>query len=250
MSLINEALKRAQADKAREPYAPPPWGPLSPSPVESSGPAPKRAAGLWVMLGFLLVGVSVFWMVRKTLPEMFGPAGAPAAVNIAPAKEAASPAAKPASVPVPTAAPAAADPAIAELRNELARLTRKIDLPPVAQLPDPTTRPASPSFSLASEEAPTPQPPAKKAPTPLAVPAAAAKAPAATASVATPPPPATTNPPALKLSGIICGPDGGTAIINGQMLRVGQEIAGARVVRIDPCEVHLEFAGTPLRLRM
>jgi hypothetical protein len=54
----------------------------------------------------------------------------------------------------------------------------------------------------------------------------------------------------LKLAGIIFGPEGAAAIISGRSLRVGQEICGAKVVKITHDEVALNFHGQTITLRL
>ncbi|HUU58291.1 MAG TPA: hypothetical protein VMZ50_02005 [Phycisphaerae bacterium] len=56
--------------------------------------------------------------------------------------------------------------------------------------------------------------------------------------------------PKLKLSGILRGLDGSTAIINGRFLQVGDKIDGAKVVEIGKYNVTLEFAGREVTVGM
>ena len=46
------------------------------------------------------------------------------------------------------------------------------------------------------------------------------------------------------------GPRGGTAIINGQSVHVGETIAGAKVLEITRREVVVEIAGQRVAIRM
>jgi hypothetical protein len=60
------------------------------------------------------------------------------------------------------------------------------------------------------------------------------------------------NPPAaaarFKVSGIMSGPTGGAALINGRMIYVGQEIEGARLVRTTANTVVMEMEGVRFTL--
>jgi len=53
-----------------------------------------------------------------------------------------------------------------------------------------------------------------------------------------------------RLSAIIHGPDGATAIVNGKFLRVGQSVDGAEVIRIGQYAVVLEADGERITLQM
>ncbi len=58
------------------------------------------------------------------------------------------------------------------------------------------------------------------------------------------------NPDTFTLDGVMQGPAGGTAIINGRHVRIGQEIKGARVVNIEQYEVILEADGEKFTIGM
>jgi hypothetical protein len=47
----------------------------------------------------------------------------------------------------------------------------------------------------------------------------------------------------FKVNGVAADEDGGTAIINGRLLRLGDTIDSAKVVKITPQGVHLEYGG-------
>jgi len=55
-------------------------------------------------------------------------------------------------------------------------------------------------------------------------------------------------PPALTLNGIFFSEEEGYALINNQILRIGESIEGATVKRINENEVELEFDGAPIKL--
>jgi hypothetical protein len=54
----------------------------------------------------------------------------------------------------------------------------------------------------------------------------------------------------FKLTGVLRGPDGATAIINGNFYSVGQTIDGAKVTRIGRYTVDLEIEGRRISLGM
>jgi hypothetical protein len=53
-----------------------------------------------------------------------------------------------------------------------------------------------------------------------------------------------------RLSGILSGPGGNSAILNGMSVRAGDEVAGGRVVRIEPGFVEIEGAGGSVRIEL
>ena len=70
-----------------------------------------------------------------------------------------------------------------------------------------------------------------------------------TVAAAVTPPPAP-EPPRLVLQGISSGPDGREAMINGNNVRVGDELDGAKVVMIETRRVKLQFGEHEILLRM
>jgi hypothetical protein len=46
-----------------------------------------------------------------------------------------------------------------------------------------------------------------------------------------------------KVNGVILGDDGGTAILNNRLVRVGDTVDGAKVLKITARGVHVEFGG-------
>ena len=63
-----------------------------------------------------------------------------------------------------------------------------------------------------------------------------------------PPPPVDTSH--LKVSSIVCGPQGGTAIINGRPVRVGDTVGGAKIITITPRSVVVEIDGRRVTLAL
>jgi hypothetical protein len=54
----------------------------------------------------------------------------------------------------------------------------------------------------------------------------------------------------LHLSGIISGPAGNSAVINGRRLRSGSIIAGARVLAVTPKSVKIERNGKRITMKL
>ena len=215
MSLINEALKRAEAEKNRDigglPYRPPAV------PHAHHVRLPRRwARGLALCCGLVAVTALGMWtMVDKS----FWP----------PALKA-------------EAANTAADPAPAQAPPD--------PRPQVRQEIDPVL---AKTMEETKYYSPAPKPVAAR-------PAHVRPADAAPPAVATTPRPAPAPAPApvkreqpklpdLKLSGVLVSPGGGTAIINGQFLAVGDTIEGARIVKITKYVVTLEMNGQRITLR-
>jgi len=93
---------------------------------------------------------------------------------------------------------------------------------------------------------PTPRPPSEARRPKAAVEKEHPRDRAPVAAVARPQP----STPKLKLSGILRGLDGSTAIINGRFLKVGDQIDGAKVVKISKYTVTLELAGREVTVGM
>ncbi len=62
------------------------------------------------------------------------------------------------------------------------------------------------------------------------------------------PPPVDTSH--LKVTSIVCGPQGGTAIINGRPVRVGDTVGGAKIITITPRSVEVEIDGRRVTLAL
>lgn len=54
----------------------------------------------------------------------------------------------------------------------------------------------------------------------------------------------------LQLSGIFIGPDGNSAVVNGRRLRIGEQIAGARLVTIEPQAIELDLEGKIIKVEL
>jgi len=266
MSLINQALQRAE----REKLAAGAWGRDGPDVAGTDLGRKQRGLRGSVVLAacvFLAVGAVVYF----TLPA--GPGGGaarPAAVDptveadpdepagprderceeaaaalnrtlkaladFAPPTCGVGDAGEPAAAkaePAPAAAPA-----VAAIRAPKAVVRPS---PPVVTATAPPALPETAGVAVASVEtsppAPAPKPPAARAPTP---PAEAKPVPA----------PAAADTDGLKLEGILRAGRQCHALINGKLVTVGDEIAGARIVGIERYHVVLERDARRFVLRM
>jgi hypothetical protein len=292
MSLINDALKRA--DGAQGPRRPVPVGPLPASakpvrhiidPPPAPDAAPPRKGNFWrtvqaVVLGAALVSVAAAGVL---IWKRFGdsPAQVVAAQNplstlssvvaaLSPAPAAQEPAATDPSgsaadagqqrsslvlVPArPAQAPKAADP-LSTTANLSSSVTGVSASPPTlfmdarkSQNPSDSV-PLTPTESrLATIDAVSPS----RLAAAFAAPAAGAPAPPA-ATPAAPPPPApapAAEPPKLKVTSIFYNARSPTAIINGQVIGVGETIEGAKIVAISPRSVDVMVDGKRVTLRL
>ena len=221
MSLINEALKRAEAEKNRsgcgQEYQPPPI-PDEPS-ARPANRRPRRSARA-VALGCVAAAVAALgaWVMLDH--------GSPR-----PAPHAAS--ADTARAPRPRS----------RLERPVLARAEKTD-------PRPRTKPALAGTPKAMKHhSASPRNPSRAGPVRPAAqtrPAAAAAPVKPQPDKATPPPPA----PEFKLTGVLLGPGGGTAIINGRFMKVGDTIEGARVVKITKHAVTLELGARRITLRL
>ena len=127
----------------------------------------------------------------------------------------------------------------------IARATRPA--PPVA--PPTTAAPTAAPVTVRQLAPPAPLPPESPASAVSALPRAveplAPAAPAATPEAAATPKAA----PAFALEAVADQDGHPVAIVNGQLVRVGDLVDGARVLRIDPEEVELEQDGRRLVLK-
>ena len=257
MSLINEALRRAEADQRGESPAAPAI-PLVRPPGRPPGGFPR---GLGLAAGLLLlIGGAAGWYLVKSGGSPARPQSAvadtskarPSATQGRDALATQPAATQPAGLTVasPAGAPSLpAEPVMPE--GELPS-----DMWP---LPEPES-PLAKSLSAAQDDANSL---ASSAGAPLSAAAAPAAPPAATTQpaaavqptalaqqpVAAPPSPApaAATPPVdlkrYKLTGVLADCDGGTAIINGQVVRIGETVDDAKVVKITGRSVHVEIAG-------
>jgi hypothetical protein len=210
MSLINDALRRAQAAQQQPP--PPPLIPVPPRPLEPVQHA-RHNLGLMVPVGLAMLALLALFFVWAWVQR--GSKG----TSLEQARALSAPAA-PATIATPPAAPmvAVAPPS-----------AQPID----AAQPDPGLTPAATSVA---------DPPAAPAPaTPSAPPAVSDQETEAAIPVAvTPPPP---KPAPLRLQAILFNPKRPSAQINGKTLFIGDKLSDSRVVAIDQVSVTLVGDG-------
>jgi hypothetical protein len=264
MSLINDALKRANQARHKAPVAGPLGVPLQTAePPRKSALAPAVLIGAGLVLVVGLIGVLVMLGMRafEKPPE---PANAPPVqVAVAPPqppaqlKSAATPATQPSQPKVTPPKPAASKAAAA-----LPATTPpgKSDAPTQTTVTNPP--PAQPApLPVTGKETPV-QPPVMPVETVKvtepAVPKVVSEPPAAQAkaeTVAAPPVfvPAATNPPApvvrkvdfpdLKVTGIFYSPTRPAALVSGRRVIIGGSVQGAKVTAIARDSVTVEFEG-------
>ncbi len=269
MSLINEALKRAEADKVRNssPYfdnltvltpvgdgSPPPPLPPIRQPRKHSVPVMGALGGALIAVGLLGAGYVWYRSPDRGQPRPAGaanPSAAPAAPSAAsaaaqqpaPPREVAS-----ASRPSGAGQDAGLAPAPAPEEAQYCDLS---DEHAAAGGPTATSRPAArpkaepgtvPSPAIAAAGA------ARRAgkASPGARPTAAAKSTAQRARAAS----VAVLQRKFRVSAIMRGPEGNCALINGSLFREGQTVLGARILSIGRYQVELESAGQRFTIRM
>jgi hypothetical protein len=243
MSLINEALKRAEAEKTQHLAEVPPPPPLVPvrraRQAGETRPWPAVQVGL---LGAALVAGSIAgYVLLKSYVGGMPQEAAAAPVQVAsltppPIAAAGVPrvaAATRAEAPTPASAPAApakesAGPDRAQaLRDAFA--ARSEDVLEIQRL-------AVLSADVAARhDAPAPVPAA--APPPQPAPAARPAEPEDDAAK-------------FKVSSIMVGPRAATAVINGRVVGVGDYLGQAKVLKITPRAVDLEISGRKVQVGM
>lgn len=269
MSLINEALKRAEADKLnRSPYfdnltvlpvsadagPPPPALPPEPKLAPQTMIHPQRrqhgraATTLMLVAGIFACLAASTWYVWR----VGGPPTAPQAALAAPDAAQRSSNSLPGSPDArPPQAPGGAEAAVTPAPAARKAPSRDIELTIAKTMQalhavgtdanNASCPPAAHSQAADANEA-------GAAPSPPEAPKAPATAPSA--------PPAS-SPGAVyldlsqfKLSGIVCGPDENVAIINGRPVRTGNMVNGARIMKIERDRVDLKIAGREFSLNL
>jgi len=296
MSLINEALKRADAEKGpRRPQPlPPPVSPSSPAAAPPPAPAGRwRSIQTAVLGGALLVvlvaGAWVWKMFNDSPVQVIASPPVAAAESRAPAT-----AAQATPAPAPTASGPSSGTAISDrpggppaFRTAGAAPARPMTSDPLMAAANPTnpmkdvfrtqptlfmdahksqeaggdasldrpdgrpaaTEPAGPirlSSAFAAPVAGAPQP----APTKPATPASAPPVAAAPAPPAPQAPAPAAEAPRLKVTSIFYSSRSPTAIINGQVIGVGEVIDGAKIAAITPRTVEVLIDGRRVTLRL
>jgi hypothetical protein len=210
MSLINDALRRANQSKKQQPAPHSSGAPMRP--VE---PAQKTNNTLLPVSLLVLLVIALgfagwfFWLSSR--------------------EESKSIAATKKEINLPKTIPPVAEKKISVIEKST----------PVAPVLETKTVPITePPPNIVVAPTPTPAP----APAPEATPVVAAKP---EPPIATPPPP---SPPALKLQGIFYRTTNPTALISGNTVGVGETVSGARVLSITSQQVTLEWNGQKIVL--
>lgn len=222
MSLINEALKRAEAEKRRHEGA----GAPASQPARNRT-RPRAAVALGVVVIATVCALTYLSMPPETKPR---PSGRPQEARGAALGEAAAPGP---SIPA-VKEPAATRPAPVSPASPPRPVAAK------AALAGATSKPAAAKAALADA---TSRPAAAKAPL-----AAATSRPAGETPAASPKP--VFDASQFRLGAILKSATGAHALINNHTVTVGDEVNGARVVAIEQYHVVLEKAGQRIVLRM
>jgi len=211
MSLINDALKRAKQAQQQNPFGGQPTVPL-----RSVDYARRPNYFLRVLVALLAVATLACsgWFFRKWWSSRGQRRSVVVAVNQAKAESAAQSKARPQSSPVKS---------VIQVNTNIVVRTN------VAR---------TPKWEADARSAPTT--------TSISTLQTTASAPAPATEPAAPPSPFAD----LKLRSIIYREDKPAAVINGDMLYVGDEIRGARVVRIERSSVTVERKGETNELRL
>jgi len=243
MSLIQEALRRRDADMGQPAPAATPAPPALPPPP----PPPFRAKRdylLIVLVVFLLalLGYGGWRFFLRPAPN--ATASATAAIPAVPAPPPAAPARPHTNLVAQAKAKleTTLTPERLELVMGVTNATAKSPAPPTAitQPQTPATKP--PPAAMAHAAAPmTSPPPTAKAAVPAQPATVSAMPPAAPASKSLP---QQATWPRLNITGIMSRAGGETvAFVNGQLLRKGESIAGARVLIVTDSIVQMVFQG-------
>ncbi|MBM3842116.1 MAG: hypothetical protein FJ397_02440 [Verrucomicrobia bacterium] len=245
MSLINDALKKAQRD--RDPLAP--TAALGPGGAGRS--RPRTPARHWLLLlgsgALVLVVLSVAFTLFWTTPDTPPRKAATAAPAARPASPAPTPAPAPAIVPVlPAARPAPAEVPPAAIATPAVPPAPAVAA--AAASSTPTATPARPEAPAAAATPPEPETATSPAP---ATPATATPAPApspvsptAAAAPATPPRPdekVAAYIGTLRVAGVRALGKESRVLINERVYRVNEVIErtlGIRLVQVEPGSLH------------
>ncbi len=221
MSLIDDALKRAQAaDEAAARSAERPW---IPTPMPDPAIARRRAIVRWagILAAVAVAAAAGAWLVARIAPEV---THRPAPRPTAPALAAASPATTPTPDAVALATPVVVEPP----RAALVRASEAT--------PPPTRRPRPTAVSeIAAAPAPAPPPPAR-APRE----AAAGRTYAGAATLA--------GGARIELGGIVWSETEPRALLNDRILGTGGYVEGWSVRTIEEDRVVLEKDGAAITI--
>ncbi len=250
MSLINDALKRANQAQRQQPVA----GPLG-VPLQSTEPSRKPILGpILFMAAFGLIAVGVGAGLIMLGMRAFRTPPEPATEQVAAAQQTtAKPAlTPPPAPPMPTTVNVSKPTAASGARAPVSSPPEQPKRQPVKAIPAPAN--PLPASQKAAVKSPDPTPIQEPDPVPV-VPRIAVSnaAPAPPANVvaqtkAAPPPVVPPSPPApewpdVTLTGIFYSPSRPSAIVNGRKVNVGSSVTGLKVVAIERDSVTLELEG-------
>ena len=211
MSLINDALKRAKQGQQQNPFGGQPIRPLQPVDYAARSNYPLRFALAVLLVAALALSGWFFWKWWRSSGESHQTAGGESTtVSVEKSKTSAKPV----------------------QRRQLIKVSTNIVV---------RTNSVGPPQSVALAQAVSSNSPNSAPPT-----NAAALAPPTNVAAPAPPSPFAD----LKLQSIIFSEDKRAAGINGELLYVGDEIRGARVMRIDRQSVTVERNGETNVLRL
>ncbi len=256
MSLINEALKRAEQDKLRN-IAPTSYMPTLPPVHETRHIRLSAPVAGVLIVAILLVGSFATWRLIGLAPAIGTPDVANAAIVPTPSAPAAPQTAAVPAEPVTAASPAptkehaSVEPLPEAPQPELPAVKSESEITVAAEA---AVKDAFDKLveNTATPDAAPPAVPDKPQETQIAAePAApAAAAPEPKPEPAKPAPPKVIDYSKYKVTGIMRNSDGGTAIINGFFVKVGQTVEDATVVSIQENSVVLEIDGRKFTIRM
>lgn len=226
MSLINDALKQSEADKLH-PGADADGQP-EPKHIKRDFSSPPHKIPRSVPVLVVLAAASLAFGIWRVIGSI-GNAGPPAsasAVVASPVRAATTKPARPETRPATAPAIVLSPEAQEVIDKTMAAVTyyQPPESPPAA-----TDANQPPIETARADLEHSPKPPAQPEPAP---------------------PEPKVDPSSYKLSGILTGADGGTAIVNGRFLKVGQTVNGAKVVKITSHAVHLEVSGQVITIGM
>ena len=211
MSLINDALKRAKQGQQQNPFGGQPIRPLQPADYAARSNYPLRVALAVLLVAALALSGWFFWKWWRSSGESHQTAGGESTAASAEKS-------KTSAKPVP--------------RKQLIKVSTNIVV---------RTNLVAPPQSEALAQAVSSN-------SPISAPRTNAAALAPPTNLAAPAPPSPFDD--LKLQSIIFSEDKRAAGINGELLYVGDDIRGARVMRIDRQSVTVERNGETNVLRL
>lgn len=235
MSLINDALKRANEAQKNRPTAGPLGAPLQPAdaPARRGGGGSNWSPVLAPVVVVVLLALG-FWFIRSGLQNK--PAQQPIVAVTAPV---------PPPAPVATPAPITPAPAPAPVAKAPEKSASYVSKSGIKVSTEVVTRelPPEPAFepTPVKIEVPAPVEPKMEAKTePVVVVTPTPQPPVTKAEPVTPPTPVF---PELKLQGIFYRLNNPTALISGKNVKVGDLVQGVKVIAIGRANVTLEFKG-------